>query len=75
MWKEGSIRIENNIFHYWVKHYDEPSEDFGIDSGRISKLTIKCNGKITYNYDRGLNIAPIDEFTETALAIILKEYN
>ena len=24
MWAEGSIKIENSIFHYWVKHYEEP---------------------------------------------------
>lgn len=41
MWAEGSIKIENSIFHYWVKHYEEPSEDYGIDGGRISKLS--CN--------------------------------
>ena len=28
MWAEGSIKIENSIFHYWVKHYEGPSEDF-----------------------------------------------
>ena len=75
MWAEGSIKIENSIFHYWVKHYEEPSEDYGIDGGRISKLTLKRNGKIAYNYDRGLDIEPVDEETEMALAILMKEYN
>ena len=32
MWSEGSIKVGNSIFHYWVKHYDEPSE-YGIDEG------------------------------------------
>ena len=49
MWAEGSIKIENSIFHYWVKHYEEPSEDYGIDGGRISKLMLKRNGEIAYN--------------------------
>ena len=61
MWAEGSIKIENSIFHYWVKHYKEPSEDYGIDGGKISKLMLKRNGEITYNYDRGLDIEPVDE--------------
>ena len=75
MWSEGSIKIENSIFHYWVKHYEEPSEDYGINGGRISKLTLKRDGKIVYNYDRELDIEPADEQTETALAILIKEYN
>ena len=75
MWAEGSIKIEDSIFHYWVKHYEEPSGDYGIDGGRISKLMLKRNGEITYNYDRGLDIDPVDEETEMALAILMTEYN
>ncbi len=75
MWTEGSIKVGNSIFHYWAKHYEEPSEDYGIDGGRISKLMLKMNGKIVYNYDRGLDIEPADKQTETALAILMKEYN
>ena len=75
MWAEGSIKVQNSIFHYWVKHYEEPSEDYGIDGGRISKLMLKRDSKITYSYDRGLDIAPTDKATETALAILMKEYN
>ena len=75
MWSEGSLKIGTSIFHYWVKHYEEPSEDYGIEGGRISKLTLKKNRKIVYNYDRGLDVAPADKETETALAILIKEYN
>ena len=35
MWAEGSIKVGDSIFHYWVKHYEEPSEDYGIDGGRV----------------------------------------
>ena len=58
-----------------MKHYEEPSEDYGIDGGRISKLMLKRNGAIAYNYDRRLDIEPVDKNTETALAILMKEYN
>ena len=82
MWSEGTIGIPDGkdktkytVCHYWVKHYEEPSEDYGIDGGRISKLMLKRNGEIAYNYDRGLDIEPVDEETETALAILMKEYN
>lgn len=57
-----------------MKQYEEGSE-FGINGGRISKLTIKRSGREVYNYDRGEDIAPIDKNTETALAIILKSDN
>ena len=75
MWAEGSIKVSNNIFHYRVKHFEEPSEDYGMDGGRISKLMLKRDGEITYNYDRGLDIPPADKETEMALAILMKEYN
>lgn len=75
MWAEGSIKVGDSIFHYWVKHYEESSEYYGIDGGRISKLMLKRNGEIAYNYDRGLDIEPVDKDTETALAILMKEYN
>ena len=74
MWSEGSIKVRNSLFHYWVKHYDEPSE-WGINEGRVSKLTLKRNGEIVYNFDRGLDVEVADEDTELALAILLKEYN
>jgi hypothetical protein len=31
MWSEGTIKIRNTERRYWVKHYDEPSEEYGID--------------------------------------------
>ena len=40
MWKEGSLKVYDSIFHYWMKVFDTPSQ-FGIDSGRISKLMLK----------------------------------
>ena len=66
MWKEGSLRLGGDIFHYWMKQYEEGSQ-FGIDGGRISKLMLKRNGEIVYNYDRGLYVAPVDENTVFAL--------
>ena len=74
MWKEGSLKVGNSVFHFWAKCFDEPSE-FGIDGGKVSKLMLKRNTKVAYNYDRGLDVAPADEDTEIALAILLKEYN
>ena len=81
MWHEGTIGIPMQdggykIAHYWVKSFDEGSE-WGINGGRISKLTIKIDGKITANYDRGWDIEPAedDEATQIAYCILLQNYN
>ena len=63
------------------KHYSllgqaiREGSQYGINQGRISKLTLKRDGKIVANYDRGWDIEPVDKDTEIALAILLKEYN
>ena len=82
MWKEGVIGIPDpeckeryTYCHYWVKHYEEPSVTYGIDGGRISKLTIKVGGKITCNYDRGWDVEPGDEATQLAFMILMHDYN
>ena len=75
MWSKGSIKVKSSIFTYSVKYYDNPSEEYGIDGGRISKLTLKRGGKTVYNYDREPDIAPMDKDTEIALAVLVKEYN
>jgi len=74
MWKNGAIKVGKSIFTYWMKRYDEPSI-FGINGGRISKLTICRNGEEVLNYDRGWDIEPKDEDTQIALAILLKDEN
>lgn len=74
MWKEGTLGVKKDIFHYWVKQYEETSQ-FGIEGGRVSKLTLKRKGQIVCNYDRGWDIRPMDENTEIALRILLKDYN
>ena len=79
MWKQGIIGIPDDkgkytSCHYWIKVYEEPSE-FGIDNGRISKLTIKIGGKVVCNYDRGWDIKPTCIEAEKALAILLYSEN
>lgn len=78
MWKQGSIRIPNGkggfvSIRYCAKVYDEPS-NFGINEGRISKLELRQNGRIVYNYDRNLDIDCQTKEAELALEILLKEY-
>lgn len=73
-WKEGSLKVNGEIFHYWMKQFDKGSE-WGIDGGRISKLTLKRDGKEVCNYDRGWDIEPEDENTQLALEILLHGEN
>ena len=81
LWHEGTIEIpmkgkKTKIAHYWVKAYDEGSE-YGINGGRISKLTITIDGEKVVNYDRGWDIEPAedDEAAQIALCIVLNDYN
>ena len=74
MWKEGAIKVNDSIFHYWIKQFSEGSH-WGIDGGRISKLTIKRGGVEVVNYDRGWDIMPSDPDTQMALEIILHTEN
>lgn len=50
MWDEGTLLIDGTSVKYWVKHYAEPSEDYGIDGGRISKMELRVGGRTTLNY-------------------------
>ena len=82
MWSEGTIGIPDTkyknkytVCHYSVKHYEEPSEVYGLNGGKISKLTIKIKGTVAANYDRGWDIEPTCKEAELALCILLDKYN
>ena len=48
---------------------------YGINGGRISKLTLKRSGAIVCNYDRGWDVEPVDPDTQLALEILLHSEN
>lgn len=78
MWHKGEIEIPgtNTIARYEVKSYEDGSE-YGIDNGRISKLTVWINEKIVINYDRGWDLKP-DKKDESMMFVyneIIKKYN
>lgn len=56
MWKTGKYK------GYWweAKVYDEGSR-FGINNGRVSKLQIRKDKEIIYNYDRGLDVDKLQD--------------
>lgn len=72
-WQEGSLRVGDGIYHFWVKQYPEGSK-YGIGGGRVSKLMLRRKGEIVCNYDRGWDVKPVDEETELAKDIILHQY-
>ncbi len=72
-WQEGALRVYDDSYHYWAKVYETESQ-YGIDGGRVSKLTIKRGGEIVANFDRGWDVAPVDEGTQLAMEIILHQY-
>jgi hypothetical protein len=74
MWSKGNLLIKKETIHYQVKHYDETSS-FGINEGKISKLSLSQGGKIIANYDRGWDIKPTRESAKIAFEMLLKEYN
>jgi hypothetical protein len=63
-----------NGYDYWVKHFEAGSE-YGIDGGRISKLTIRKDGKEIYNYDRDLDFDNLDPAGRAVYNELLKRYN
>ena len=80
MWTQGTIGVKDSngrmvSVTFWVKQYEEPSEEYGISGGRISKLMLKQDGRVVYNYDRGVDFEPQTPEAETALAILIHEYN
>ena len=70
MWGHGTL----NGYEYWVKHYSEGSQ-FGIDGGKISKLSIRKDGRELYNFDRGLDFDNLDDGGRAVYDELLKRYN
>lgn len=59
-WFEGEI----GGYTVYAKVYPEPSQ-YGIENGRISKLTITDgDGNTIANYDRGWDVAPKEEYKD-----------
>jgi hypothetical protein len=70
MWKNG----KTDGCEYWVKSYDEPSI-YGINEGRISKLTVKRDEREIMSFDRGWDLEPKTDADREILARILAKYN
>lgn len=67
-WSKGKI----NGYEVEVKHFNSGSK-YGIGAGKISKLTIKKDGKTVANYDRGWDIKPQDKSASAVYKKVLEE--
>lgn len=74
LWCESTLSVCGETYQYHMKQYEEGSA-FGIDGGRISKLTMTRDGKTVCRYDRGWDIKPSDPGAELALDILLHTEN
>ena len=64
-WKEAIVEYKKKNYRVTYKQFDEGS-DFGINGGRISKLSINDGNKTIVNYDREWDI----EATGDAKAVL-----
>ena len=78
MWHEAVIScIDTGIsYKYYAKVYDSGSV-YGVNGGRVSKLTIRKLGsdRDLYSWDRGLCTDCADEEVRTVLNIILTKFS
>ena len=70
MWTSGKL----NGYEFHVKHFEEGSV-YGLNEGKISKLTISRDGRILVNYDRGWDILPLGEDVEKIYEYLLNLFN
>ena len=73
LWQQGCITIpvrdtELVKAQYLLKVHNEPVK-YGIEGGRISKLDIRINDKVTCCYDLGWIIKPVDDDQHTMIAL------
>jgi len=69
-WVSAIVSNIEKLYFFEAKLFDEPSK-FGIDNGRISKLTMwYMPGEDMVNYDRGWDIEPTDAVLPYYIAVV-----
>lgn len=71
---EGWKIITQGSYKACILSFEEPSEEYGIDGGRISKLSINKGKQLLCNYDRGWDVEPKEE-VKKFYNEILNKYN
>ena len=66
-------------YSFEVKHYQEPSEEYGLDfdggPGRISKFRVTRGYTTVCAYERGWDILPTTDADQDACAEIIRRFN
>ena len=74
-WTFGKL----GAYTFEVKHYAEPSEEYGLDfdggRGRISKLWVARGYTTVCAYERGWDILPKTDADQDACAEIIRRFN
>lgn len=77
MWENGAFTINGIKYEFYAKVYDEGNR-FGINGGRISKLSIyewEPEGRREIlSYDRGWDTKPKTNADKSALTYVLDKY-
>lgn len=81
MWEHGTFTLDGIEFIYDAKVFEEGSP-FGIDNGRISKLSIwkgipehlRSMNNLIVHYDRGWDVLPCNKLDREALYYVLLLY-
>ena len=76
-WTRGTATLPNGRrFIFDIKHFKEPSS-FGIDDGRISKLSIRTEARrrLGAHYDRGWDGKPQTPDVRAVYKALLARYN
>lgn len=71
MWESGILTIDGVNIAWHAKVFDEGSI-FGINEGRISKLSARINYDWIFNYDRDWDIKPQGTIAKKALKMLVK---
>ena len=70
MWGHGT----SNGYEFWVKYYENGSQH-GICGGKVSKMSIRKDGKELLCYERGLAFDNLDAGGKAVYAELLEKYN
>jgi hypothetical protein len=79
MWHEGQIGATESgtVYKWWAKIYDEPSEEFGLNGSRVSKLTIRKIGdtRDLFNWDRSMDKDAENDEVAAVVALVLAKFS
>ena len=75
MWKIGCVTVNGNVYYYEIKCFHDASQ-YGINGGRISKMSIRKGYDFLVSYDRGWNFKRDDDENINSVYMgLIEKYN